>query len=118
MAIRAGKNIAIKVPSFRYDETVSFYREGLGLKVVKQMKMSTGFSFGDMTLWIDNVPQQSQVDVWLETFSDALQEDMVSLRSRGTPVRDELEILDGVNGHWVSDPAGTVVLVREARAGE
>jgi catechol 2,3-dioxygenase-like lactoylglutathione lyase family enzyme len=118
MAIRAGKNIAIKVPSFRYDDTVAFYRDALGLEVVRQMQASTGFAFGSMTLWVDNVGHQSQVDVWLETFSDNVEADVQRLQDLDTPKRDELEVLDTVTGHWLSDPAGTVILVREARAGE
>ena len=118
MGIRPGKNIAIKVPSFRYDDTVAFYRDSLGLEVVRQMEASIGFAFGSLTLWIDNVPHQSQVDVWLETFSDNVEADVQKLQDQGAPKRDELEVLDTVVGHWVSDPAGTVILVREARAGE
>ena len=69
----------------------------------------SGFTFGDMTLWIDRVEKQSQVDVWLELFTDDPDAAMTHL---GSPQRDELEPLDGVTGHWTSDPAGVVLLVR------
>ncbi|HZF42445.1 MAG TPA: VOC family protein [Sphingomonadaceae bacterium] len=118
MAMRPGKNIAIKVPSYRYDETVAFYRDALGLEVAKTTDASTAFIFGAMTLWIDRVPRQSQVDVWLEMFADDGEAEVSRLVAAGVPKRDELEPLDGVTGHWISDPAGTVVLVREAKAGE
>ncbi|WP_379654032.1 hypothetical protein [Pseudoxanthomonas sp. UC19_8] len=36
-----------------------------------------------------------------------------ALAQLGGPVRDELEPLDGVSGHWTSDPNGTVLLVRK-----
>lgn len=62
-----------------------------------------------MTLWIDKVERQSQTDVWLELFSD--DPDMALEKLQG-PLRDELEPLDNVNGHWTSDPAGVVLLVR------
>ena len=108
--IRPGQNIAIKVPLHRYDETVAFYRDRVGLAVAKVMENSTGFEFNGFTLWIDRVPHQSQVDVWLELFSD---DPDAALTILGGPQRDELEPLDNVTGHWTSDPAGTVLLVRK-----
>lgn len=108
--IRPGQNIAIKVPLHRYDETVAFYRDRVGLAVAKVMENSAGFEFNGFTLWIDRVPHQSQVDVWLELFSD---DPDAALTILGGPQRDELEPLDSVTGHWTSDPAGTVLLVRK-----
>ncbi len=54
--------------------------------------------------------RQSQVDVWLELFADDPDD---SLRKLGSPLRDKLEPLNGVEGHWTSDPAGTVLLLRK-----
>lgn len=108
--LRPGRNIALKVPLYRYEETVAFYRDRVGLPVTRTLESSTGFSFGDLTLWVDRVPHQSQGDVWLELFSDAPTE---ALEALGSPRRDELEPLDSVTGHWTSDPAGTVLLVRK-----
>ena len=104
-----GRNIAIKVPLYRWEETVAFYRDKVGLKVVKELENSIGFSFGALTLWIDRIEKQSQTDIWLELFTDDPEGAVDVL---GGPLRDELEPLDGVNGHWTSDPAGTVLLVR------
>ena len=109
MNINAGKNIAIKVPLHKWAETVAYYRDKVGLPIAKQLKDSTGFVFGDMTLWIDRVERQSQVDVWLELFTD---DPDAAITHLGSPLRDELEPLDGVTGHWTSDPAGVVLLVR------
>ena len=111
--LRPGRNIAIKVPLYRYAETVAFYRDRVGLSVTHTLTNSTGFGFGELTLWIDRVPQQSQPDVWLELFSDTPTEALARL---GSPLRDELEALDGVTGHWTSDPAATVLLVRRDRS--
>ena len=55
MHITPGKNIAIKVPLHKWAETVAYYRDKVGLPIAKQLKDSTGFTFGDMTLWIDGV---------------------------------------------------------------
>ena len=88
---------------------LELYRDKVGLPIAKQLKDSTGFVFGDMTLWIDRVERQSQVDVWLELFTD---DPDAAITHLGSPLRDELEPLDGVTGHWTSDPAGVVLLVR------
>lgn len=111
ISITPGKNIAIKVPLFRWDETVAFYRDRAGLEVVREGENTIAFKFGEMTLWVDRVKHQSQGDVWLELFTDQPKEAVSRL---GGSVRDELEALDGVTGHWTSDPAGTVLLVRKS----
>lgn len=107
--LRPGRNIAIKVPLHRWEDTVSFYRDRVGLEVIKTLDNSVGFVFGEMTLWIDRVSHQSQVDVWLELFCQDPDTALLALES---PQRNELEPLTGVVGHWTSDPAGTVLLVR------
>ncbi len=112
----AGRNIAIKVPKHRYAETVAFYRDVLRLPHVESAPNYETFRFGSIQLWIDCVPHQSQVDVWLEVRSDDPDAAARWLEARGTPVRDELEPLGSVPGHWVSDPAGVVLLL--TRTGE
>ncbi|WP_028954914.1 glyoxalase/bleomycin resistance/dioxygenase family protein [Sulfitobacter sp. 20_GPM-1509m] len=112
--MQPGKNIAIKVPLHRWEETVAFYRDKVGLSVSRELDNSTGFDFGSMTLWIDRVPQQSQTDVWIELFDD---DPTAALSRLGSPRRDELEPLTDVTGHWTSDPAGTVILLRREQIG-
>lgn len=107
--IEPGRSIAIKVPSCRWDDTVAF-RDRVGLKLVKTLANSAGFEFGSTTMWIDRVETQSQVDVWLELFTDDPDRALTTL---GSPERDELGPLDGVTGHWTSDPAGVVLLLRK-----
>lgn len=107
--ITPGKNIAIKVPQHKWHETVAFYRDRVGLEPIRETPDTVAFAFGAMTLWIDRVERQSQVDVWLELFAHDPDRAIAHLNS---PLRDELEPLDGVNGHWTSDPAGVVLLVR------
>ena len=113
--IGPGRNIAIKVPLHRWDEMVAFYRDRIGLRVARQMRDSIGFDFNGFTLWLDRVPHQAQADLWLELFSD---DPDAALARLGSPLRDEREPLEGVTGHWTSDPAGTVLLVRQPREGE
>lgn len=107
--IGPGRNIAIKVPLHRWAETVAFYRDRVGLAVTRELDDSIAFAFGGVTLWVDRVERQSQTDVWLELFSDDPDK---ALDDLGSPKRDELEPLGGVTGHWTSDPAGVVLLVR------
>ena len=108
--LKPGRNIAIKVPLHRWDETLAFYRDKVGLEIIRAFDRSVSFRFGEMTLWFDRVDHQSQVDVWLELFTD---DPTGALAKLGSPQRDELEPLDGVTGHWTSDPAGTVLLIRK-----
>ena len=106
--ITPGQNIAIKVPSFKWDDTVAFYRDRVGLKELKRTDDSVAFHFGALTLWIDRVERQSQVDVWLELRTD---DPGKAMKHLGSPLRDELESLEGIDGHWTSDPAGVVLLL-------
>lgn len=48
--IKPGKNIAIKVPTYKWQETVEYYRDRVGLPIKKTLKESIGFEFGEMTL--------------------------------------------------------------------
>jgi len=111
--MKPGKNIAIKVPLYRWEETVAFYRDRVGLKVARELEESTGFEFGAMTLWIDRVPHQSQTDVWIELFDE---DPDAALAALDSPQRNGLEPLNGVTGHWTSDPAGTIILLRKQTA--
>ncbi|MGD1887598.1 MAG: hypothetical protein ACFB01_10855 [Cohaesibacteraceae bacterium] len=108
--IEPGKNIAIKVPQHKWDEMVAFYRDRVGLKPVLERDGHIAFEFGSMKLWLDRVATQSQVDVWLELFTD---DPDAALETLESPKRNELEPLDGVEGHWTSDPAGVVLLLRK-----
>lgn len=103
------------MPLHKWDDTVVFYRDRLGLTVTRELTASIGFDFNGFTLWLDRVPHQSQTDIWLELFSD---DPGAALDHLQTPARDELEPLDGVTGHWTSDPAGVVLLVRKPHEGE
>ena len=114
---RGGDNIALKVPAFRFEETVRFYRDIIGLPVRESGETSQAFQFGPVTLWVDRVEEESQTDVWLELFTEDADGAAGWLAERGTPVRDELEPLAGVKGHWISDPAGVVHLLYENRTG-
>jgi hypothetical protein len=121
-AFSAGSNIAIKVPRYRWADTVAFYRDVLRLPYLGPYVGAAGeserFRFGALTLWIDCVAHQSQTDVWLEVRTADPDGAARWLSAHGTPLRDELEPLGDVAGHWISDPAGTVLLVSTRDEGE
>ena len=115
---RGGDNIALKVPAFRFEETVSFYRDVIGLPDLGKEGSSRAFRFGPVTLWVDCVEEGSQTDVWLELFTEDADGAAGWLAEHGTPVRDELEPLAGVKSPWISTPAGGVHLLYEKPASE
>lgn len=110
-SFRAGQNIALKVPSFKFAETVAFYKDVLGLPYLGARQGSEVFQFGAVRLWIDDVPSATSADVWLEVRTDDVVVAADWLTGQGVPIRDELEPLDGFDGHWISDPSGNVLLM-------
>lgn len=106
-----GRNIALKVPASRYDETVAFYRDTVMLEHLDSGPDHETFAFGSMRLWIDCVAHATHAEVWLELRTDNLEAGADRLANAGARIVDELEPLDGVDGHWVQDPAGTVLLL-------
>ena len=115
---RAGGNIALKVPLYRYEATLAFYRDALGLPYLGSAGESHVFQYGPLRLWLDPVAHQSQVDVWLEVVTPDLAAGTAHLAAAGVPVRDELEPLGDLAGHWISDPAGVVLLLTTGDAGD
>lgn len=114
--IRGGINIAMKVPTHLYEETVAFYRDVLKLERVPE-RPEIGFQFGPNQLWIDEAPRLSQSEVWLELFAPDFPAAAVQLSAAGLTRNDAIEPLgDGFRGGWFFNPAGVVHMVREADA--
>lgn len=106
-----GNNVAIKIPKHKYAETVHFYKEIVKLPYKGKEGKSHSFQFGQLTLWLDEVDSYSQTDVWLEMFTDDTEKAITYLEGAGISRRDEIEPLEGIDGHWVSDPAGVIHLL-------
>ena len=106
-----GANIALKIPKFRFEETFKFYRDTLRLPYLGESRGAHRFQFGPICLWLDLVENYSQTDVWLELYTDDPERAADYLADSGVPIRDELEPLDGLTGHWLSDPAGVIHLI-------
>jgi hypothetical protein len=75
---------------------------------------SPAFDLHGMRLWLDEVPGYSKSDIWLQVRTPDVERAMAHLASEGVPVRDELEPLGDFPGHWISDPAGNILLVSKA----
>ena len=113
-----GKNIAMKVPPHQYDQTVSFYRDVLGLEEISGPSGdAVGFKFGDNNLWIDKVTAMSQAELWLEIVTDDTAEAAKILKDAGIARCDEIENLgEDFDGYWVASPASIIHLIN-AKAG-
>jgi hypothetical protein len=108
---RAGTNIAVKVPAGLHEATVAFYRDTVGLAHLGSDGTSEVFGFGGCRLWLDRVEHATHAEVWLELTTDDVDAGAEELRRSGARVADELEPLGDVQGHWIVDPGGTVLLL-------
>lgn len=109
--ITGSGNIAIKIPKYKYDDTVHFYKETLKLPYLGFISDAHAFQFGDVTLWLDCMDNYSQQDVWLELHVDDVKDAAEYFESQGVNRRDEVELHENSDGYWISDPAGTILRV-------
>jgi len=115
---KPGKNIAIKVPSHEYEQTVAFYKDILGL-TLRQVSSpdsieSTTFEFGNKNLWIDNIAGISQAEIWLEIETDDIEAAEAYFEAMGCTKRDEIEPLPSeFNGFWISSPSNIIHLITQ-----
>lgn len=115
--IKGGINIAMKVPSHQYRQTIAFYRDVVGLKPFDVKVPAVGFELGPNRLWIDEAPAMSQAEVWLELFTDDHAGALRHLEDNGVTRCDPIEPLEqGFRGGWIINPAGVVHMVREPNA--
>ena len=113
-----GKNIAMKVPTHEFDNTVAFYRDILGFEEVDESSNggieSVIFKFGDKNLWIDKIPGISQAEIWLEVVTENIEATSEYFEKNKCIRRDEIEHLpQGFRGFWVTNPANIIHLVNE-----
>ena len=107
-----GKNIAMKLPSHVFDQTVRFYRDVLRLPMLKEDDNGVVFEFGALHLWLDRVDHFSQTEIWLEVTTDDVDAAADYFESTGTIRRDEIEPLpEGFDGFWICNPANAIHLV-------
>jgi len=115
---KPGKNIAIKVPSHEYEQTVAFYKDVLGLTLKEASSPdnfeSITFEFGEKNLWIDKISGISQAEIWLEIETDNINEAQAYLKAMGCAERDDIEPLPSdFRGFWISSPSNIIHLVTQ-----
>jgi hypothetical protein len=111
--IQGGINIAVKVPSHQYEQTIAFYRDVVGLKPFDAKAPAVGFELGPNRLWIDEAPLFTQAEVWLELFTDDHDGALAHLEKAGVTRADQIEPLgDNFKGGWIINPANIVHMVR------
>ena len=112
-----GVNIAVKIPKSKYEQTVAFYRDVLKLEVVEKpianptVSRTHRVAFGHNTVWLDCVDNYTHSETWLELNTGNVEAATSYLKSRGVDTCDEIEQLPE-NMHWIMDPAGTVLIVK------
>lgn len=114
---KAGNNIAMKIPPHEYQQTLSFYRDVIGLRPVQvtEKDATPRFEFGDKILWLDKVSGLSQAEIWLEILTDDMDSAANFLSSRDCARCDDIEPLpDGFKGFWVANPSNIIHLICES----
>ncbi len=118
MRFEAGTNIAMKIPAYQYADTVHFYRDVLLLEVEEKpithptVLQTHTVKFGACTLWLDCVEGIDTSSIWLEIKTPDVPNATDYLTTNGTQTFDELEEIPH-NMHWIKDPAGTILLLKE-----
>ena len=114
---QARPNVAMKLPERHYAPTLAFYRDTLGLPVLREGPEGALVQFGAMRLHLDRVPHQSQTDLWLEVRTSDTDAAARHLAAQSIHPCPEVEPLpDGFDGFWVAAPSGTIHLVAGAPA--
>ncbi len=109
----AGANIAMKIPARDYDRTVDFYRNVIGLPLLKESPGSVVLEFGGKQLWLDRTQQLSQAEIWLEIRTDDTAAAREFFLEGGVARRDEIKTLpDGSGAFWIANPCGIIHLIR------
>ena len=111
--IKGGINIAMKVPSHQYEAVISFYRDVVKLPVFEEKAPAIGFLLGPNRLWIDEAPNYTQAEVWLELFTGDHESTLARLEAGGATRCDQIEDLGpDFKGGWIMNPANIVHMVR------
>lgn len=108
----AGASIAMKIPAHEYDRTVEFYRDVIGLPVLRESETSLVLAFGDKQLWLDRIEHFERAEIWLELKTDDAPRARELLLERGVVAPEDISE-HGTGGFWVSSPCKVIHLVRE-----
>ncbi|AUO64520.1 hypothetical protein WM46_06960 [Citrobacter freundii complex sp. CFNIH2] len=115
--IKGGIDIAMKVPSHQYQQTIDFYRNIIRLPEIIDKPPAVGFELGPNKLWIDEAPGLSQAELWLELFTPNFSDAEKYIEQCGVVRCDAVELLpDGFKGGWIMNPCNIVHMLREPEA--
>lgn len=107
-----GPNIAMKIPTGIFNDTLAFYRDVLRLPPASEELRSHVFRFGSSLLWLDPVEGLEVTEVWLEIATSDTAKAAAHLARRGVERCDGVEALpDGFDGFWIKTPASVIHLV-------
>ena len=118
--VSGSDTIIVRCPSHRYDSTISFYREIMGLhgeyhgKDMCKIEWGKGPGTG---LWIQKVDRLTHPSLWLvvDTNDNDLAKNILKSDSRVTMREAEPDnIADGIGGFWVSPECDLVHLVKRS----
>ena len=111
-----GKNIAMNVLPEKFEETVKFYSEILGFRIVdSETPNCVGIAYGEQTLWIDANKKIKQPEIFFEISVTDLETAKEVLQSQNIEAcENPFETLsETYRGFWVRNPAGVIHLVDE-----
>jgi hypothetical protein len=112
--VTPGRTIAMKIPPHEFSSTVEFYRDIIGLPLVEEEAPNIVFEFGEKRLWLGEVKNISQAQIWLEIQSPDVEAVAEYPRSRGVARRDEIEQLpNDFKGFWITNPANIIHLISQ-----
>lgn len=119
LEFKGGVNIAVKIPKSKYQQTVDFYKNTLGLKVEElstsdhpTVSRTHKVVFGHNILWLDCVDNYTHSETWLELKVNNVEQATAHLKDNGVATCDEIEKIPA-NSHWIMDPAGTVFILNQ-----
>ena len=110
----AGTGIAIKIPAHEFERTVKFYRDVIGLPVIREAADSLVLAFGDKQLWLDRIEHFTKAEIWLELKADDVAGAREHIRASGIVRPEEIETRPGDStGFWVTSPCNMIHRISE-----
>jgi predicted enzyme related to lactoylglutathione lyase len=113
-----GVNIAMKIPLYKYQATVEFYRDILKLPVEEKpishptVSRTHQVKFGGNIVWLDCVDNYTHPEIWLELKTPDVPQATDYLKQNGVGTCDEIEKIPE-EMHWIMDPAGSVFILSQ-----
>lgn len=117
MKFEGGPHIAVRIPPGKYDDTVHFYRDVLLMDVQEHpvdhpaIFRSHSVQFGNSVLRLDCIPDQKEVEIYLEIRYTGAENALQFLEANGIEVLPQPEQFPH-SLHRIRDPAGVISLLK------